>query len=149
MKITKTASGKYKLTKKAWMEIGRKAGWSKKRPMSETVDLFDDLNLEPLDFGLDLPEDIEELPIEIEFYAHKGERRTRDYPGSAPYAEIVGVKINGMDIDDSFLEKEAVKMALKNIEHRLVESAASYDEALAEDAEEARMEARRDMLSEG
>jgi len=27
MKITKTSSGKYKITKKAWEEIGKKAGW--------------------------------------------------------------------------------------------------------------------------
>jgi hypothetical protein len=27
MKLTKTASGKYKLTKQAWKEIGRKAAW--------------------------------------------------------------------------------------------------------------------------
>ena len=29
MKIIKTASGKYKLTKKAWEEIGKKTGWTK------------------------------------------------------------------------------------------------------------------------
>ena len=29
MKITKTADGKYKLSKKAWLEIGRKKGWTK------------------------------------------------------------------------------------------------------------------------
>ena len=29
MKLTKTANNKYKLTKKAWKEIGEKAGWIK------------------------------------------------------------------------------------------------------------------------
>ena len=30
MKLTKTSSGKYKITKEAWEEIGKKAGWMKK-----------------------------------------------------------------------------------------------------------------------
>jgi len=29
MKLTKTANGKYKINKKAWEEIGKKAGWMK------------------------------------------------------------------------------------------------------------------------
>ena len=34
MKIVKTASGKYRLTKKAWMEIGEMHGWLEKKAMA-------------------------------------------------------------------------------------------------------------------
>lgn len=32
------------------------------------------------------------LDVTIEYEAHAGERRTYDYPGSAPYVEIVSVR---------------------------------------------------------
>ena len=38
MKITKNASGKYKLTKKAWKEIGKQAGWTKTATKYVVVD---------------------------------------------------------------------------------------------------------------
>ena len=37
MKLIRTAAGKYKLTKKAWLEIGKKTGWIK---MSDYADRF-------------------------------------------------------------------------------------------------------------
>ena len=43
MKITKISSGQYKLSKEAWEEIGKKAGWHKKaqEDMIQLVALID------------------------------------------------------------------------------------------------------------
>ena len=38
-------------------------------------------------------EDDFELEVEIEYEAIPGERQTWDYPGSPPYAELIGVKV--------------------------------------------------------
>jgi hypothetical protein len=39
MKLTKSASGKYKLTKQAWEEIGKQAGWGPKGvPIEEKIE---------------------------------------------------------------------------------------------------------------
>jgi len=78
MKLIKTASGKYKLTKQAWKEIGEKSGWIKKAQTIEKV-----VN-EAIKESITVPEDIQA----------QAEMANYDlYHGPVPEGDIVDDKV--------------------------------------------------------
>jgi hypothetical protein len=98
-----------------------------------------------------------ELEVEIEYKAYPGERMVmyeRDgsgYPGSPPYAELIGVtvlemKVSGYELHDNPLAQDAyryVETNWKRFEEMCLEDAALRDEAARDAAEEDKFERRR------
>jgi hypothetical protein len=99
-----------------------------------------------------------ELDVQIAYQFQEGERRTWDYPGYPPHAELLWVKVLGRDgnRDDrstdplwegwSILDKSAYEYVSNNwdrFQDMCLEDAAEREEAARDAAEEERFERRR------
>jgi hypothetical protein len=83
-----------------------------------------------------------EIEVEITYEAVPGERRTWDYPGSPPYAELGRVKSRANCIPHEMAYKH-VEDHWDRFQDMCLEDAALRDEAARDAAEEEKFERRR------
>ena len=77
---------------------------------------------------------IDELDVDIEFFAEAGTLQTHNEPGSPPFMEILSVKVNGkIDIFDALSQKEVEALAEEVIENIQYEDMAYPDHEMSED----------------
>jgi len=80
-----------------------------------------------------------EIDVDVEYDFERGEKETRDCPGSGPRARDCIVTIGGIDIT-----KALDKMQIEEIEDECCQDAIDSDQAAYESAMEAKDEARRE-----
>ena len=86
-----------------------------------------------------------EREVILTYALHKGEKQTHDYPGSPPYAELVSARYedDGSEVAEGVICDDDID----GLGGEAAETYADNTAAAAEDAAEARAEARRERLS--
>lgn len=91
-----------------------------KRLMPERLEDIEETVNERIDGkGLESAEIIEPLDATIQYDIHKGEKRTRHYPGSSAYVEIWEIRIGDVVLpEDAIMEGEFERMDEEILEER-------------------------------